>query len=407
MISMSEVSIVKSKETPKNYLDVKKMVKRAIDLLGGMKKFIEPNDRVLIKPNLLLPLSPEKAVTTDPRVVQALAEMVREETKAAKIVIGDIPRLKLRSRDVYGPTGIMEAAKNAGVEIAYLDEEEQVDVTVPNAVVLSRTKLPKLVLESDAIIYAAKLKMHPLSVISGAIKSAHGLQITEERAKFHRQDLNHKLVDLLRVVRPTLSVVDAILAMEGQGPVCGDPVEMNTIVVGSDPVAVDTVCSALVGLDPFEVPTTRIAYREGLGERNLQRIIIKGERIENAKKSLKRCDRTIEGVHPKIETFVGGTCSGCMTSSRGFIDILIKKSWIDKLDDGITMITGLDVTLGRKPKNKLVFVLGDCAKNHKDKGIFIPGCIPFDSWTVAIDKVKNYLIKIGKLKEMPMGKEWV
>jgi len=394
---MPEVSVVRSPEAPKSYEEVKNMVRRAIDLLGGIDKFINRTDTVLIKPNTLLPLPPEKAVTTDPRVVQATAEIVKERVKEGRVVVGDIPRLKLRSRDVLKTTGIEGAARKAGVEVAYLDEDVQIEVSIPNATVLGRTRLPKIVLDADAVIYLPKLKTHYISGITAAIKSAHGLQITEDRAKYHRQDLNHKLVDLLRVVKPTLTVVDAILSMEGQGPVVGRPVQLNVIVAGNDAVAVDTVCASIMGFDPFEIPTTRIAYWDGLGEADLSKITIKGNSIEEVKRNFRRCDRTIEGVHPKIETFVGGTCPGCQTSSRGFIDMILDRGWAEKLDK-LSIITGLDVNLAREPSGEIVFVLGDCAKNHADKGIFIPGCIPFDTWTVGIATLEEYLKKKGRLQ---------
>jgi hypothetical protein len=178
--------------------------------------------------------------------------------------------------------------------------------------------------------------------------------------------------------------------MEGQGPVYGDPVELNTIVAGDDPVAVDAVCAYMLGFDPLDIPTTRIAYSDGLGEADLRAIIIKGAEIERVRRPIRKCDHNIEGVHPKIETFVGGTCVGCLTSSRGFIDGIIKRGWIDELEK-ITIITGMDVHFGHEPTGEIIFVLGDCAKAYRNKGIFIPGCIPFDSWTLGFEILEKYL----------------
>jgi len=386
---MATVSIVKRLK-PTEFEQVRQMVKEAIDLLGGPKQFINQGDTVLIKPCLLLPLDPERAVTTHPLVLQSVVDVIKCETKAGRVLVGDIPRLKLRARDVMKATGIEDAAKKAGAEVVYMDEEEQVEVAVPNGVVLDKTKLPKTVLEVDKIIYVPKLKTHYITKISCAIKAAHGLQSTDERAKYHREDLHHKLVDLLRVVKPSLCVVDALVAMEGQGPVYGDPVELNTIVAGDDPVAVDAVCAYMLGFDPLDIPTTRIAYSDGLGEADLRNIVIKGVEIGRVRRPIRKCDHNIEGVHPKIETFVGGTCVGCLTSSRGFIDGIIKRGWIDELEK-ITIITGMDIHFGHEPTGEIIFVLGDCAKAYGNKGIFIPGCIPFDSWTLGFEILEKYL----------------
>jgi len=391
---MAKVSIVKSNGEVSTLGEIREMVKKSIDLLGGIGQFIKPGERVFIKPNILLPKSPEFAVTTEPKVVQSVVHIVLNEGKARKVIVGDIPRLKLWSREVMKETGIEAAAVEAGAEVRYIDEEPQREVEIPGGVVMSKTLLPETVLSVDKIIYLPKLKTHYITKMTGAVKSAHGLQVDQEREKFHREDLHHKLVDLLRAIRPHLCIVDAITVMEGQGPAFGNPVRFDTIVSGPDPVAVDSVCASMIGFDPFEIPTIRIAHYDGLGQGDLKKIDIVGNSLEEVRKPVKRADDNIEGVHPKIETFVGGTCVGCLTSSRGFIDSIIARGLIEKLEK-VSVVTGLDIHFGHEPKGEMVFVLGDCAEKYRNKGIFIPGCIPFDSWTEAIKRVEEYVNQKG------------
>ncbi len=391
---MAKVSIVKSNGQASTLGEIREMVKKSIDLLGGIGQFIKPGERVFIKPNILLPKSPEFAVTTEPKVVQSVVHIVLNEGKARKVIVGDIPRLKLWSREVMKETGIEAAAVEAGAEVRYIDEEPQREVEIPGGVVMSKTLLPETVLSVDKIIYLPKLKTHYITKMTGAVKSAHGLQVDQEREKFHREDLHHKLVDLLRAIRPHLCIVDAITVMEGQGPAFGNPVRFDTIVSGPDPVAVDSVCASMIGFDPFEIPTIRIAHYDGLGQGDLKKIDIVGNSLEEVRKPVKRADVNIEGVHPKIETFVGGTCVGCLTSSRGFIDSIIARGLIEKLEK-VSVVTGLDIHFGHEPKGEMVFVLGDCAEKYRNKGIFIPGCIPFDSWTEAIKRVEEYVNQKG------------
>ena len=393
-MEMAKVSIVKSKGEVSTLGEIREMVKKSIDLLGGIGQFIKPGERVFIKPNILLPKSPEFAVTTEPKVVQSVVHIVLNEGKARKVIVGDIPRLKLWSREVMKETGIEAAAVEAGAEVRYIDEEPQREVEIPGGVVMSKTLLPETVLSVDKIIYLPKLKTHYITKMTGAVKSAHGLQVDQEREKFHREDLHHKLVDLLRAIRPHLCIVDAITVMEGQGPAFGNPVRFDTIVSGPDPVAVDSVCASMIGFDPFEIPTIRIAHYDGLGQGDLKKIDIVGNSLEEVRKPVKRADVNIEGVHPKIETFVGGTCVGCLTSSRGFIDSIIARGLIEKLEK-VSVVTGLDIHFGHEPKGEMVFVLGDCAEKYRNKGIFIPGCIPFDSWTEAIKRVEEYVNQKG------------
>ena len=391
---MAKVSIVKSNGEVSTLGEIREMVKKSIDLLGGIGQFIKPGERVFIKPNILLPKSPEFAVTTEPKVVQSVVHIVLNEGKARKVIVGDIPRLKLWSREVMKETGIEAAAVEAGAEVRYIDEEPQREVEIPGGVVMSKTLLPETVLSVDKIIYLPKLKTHYITKMTGAVKSAHGLQVDQEREKFHREDLHHKLVDLLRAIRPHLCIVDAITVMEGQGPAFGNPVRFDTIVSGPDLVAVDSVCASMIGFDPFEIPTIRIAHYDGLGQGDLKKIDIVGNSLEEVRKPVKRADVNIEGVHPKIETFVGGTCVGCLTSSRGFIDSIIARGLIEKLEK-VSVVTGLDIHFGHEPKGEMVFVLGDCAEKYRNKGIFIPGCIPFDSWTEAIKRVEEYVNQKG------------
>jgi len=392
---MTKVAIVKHDRQVDTLTDVRSMVKKSIDLLGGITEFINPGESVFIKPNTLLPKSPEFAITTEPKVVQSVVDIVLNEGKAGKVIVSDIPRLKMKARDVMKETGIEAAAIEAGAEVRYIDEDPQIEVRIPGGVVMSKTVLPETLFSVDKIIYIPKLKTHYTSRITGAVKSAHGLQGDSERAKFHREDLHDKLVDILRAIRPHLCVIDAITVMEGQGPAFGNPVRFDTIVTGPDPVAVDTVCASMMGFDPFEIPTIRIAHHDGLGQGDLKNIQVVGNTLDEVRKRVKRADYNIEGVHPKVETFVGGTCVGCLASSRGFIDSIIARGFIEKLDK-LSVVTGLDVNFGHEPNGEMVFILGDCAEKYRSKGIFIPGCIPFDSWTEAIRRVEEYVEQKGK-----------
>lgn len=226
---MAKVSIVKSNGQASTLGEIREMVKKSIDLLGGIGQFIKPGERVFIKPNILLPKSPEFAVTTEPKVVQSVVHIVLNEGKARKVIVGDIPRLKLWSREVMKETGIEAAAVEAGAEVRYIDEEPQREVEIPGGVVMSKTLLPETVLSVDKIIYLPKLKTHYITKMTGAVKSAHGLQVDQEREKFHRENLHHKLVDLLRAIRPHLCIVDAITVMEGQGPAFGNPLDLTPL----------------------------------------------------------------------------------------------------------------------------------------------------------------------------------
>jgi len=387
---MTKVSIVKSVRPATGFQEVREQVKKSIDLLGGIGEFINPGDRVFVKPSLLLSKGPEFAITTNPVVVQSVVDIVLKEGKAGRVIVGDMPRQSSWSRDVLKGTGTESVAIEAGAEVRYIDEDRLVEVEIPEGVVMAKALLPETVLSVDKVIYIPKLKTHWITIITCAIKSAQGLLVSQEKAKFHRQDLHHKLVDLFRVVRPNLCVVDALTVMEGQGPAWGTPVRFDTIVSGGDAVAVDSVCASMMGFDPFEVPTTRIAHHDGLGQGDLNRITVVGNSLEEARRTVKRADANIEGVHPKVETFVGGPCIGCLVSSRALIETAMATGALERVDR-LSVITGVDVHLPRNPKGEMVFVVGDCAEKHRARGIFVPGCPPLNAMVDGMKKLEEYL----------------
>jgi uncharacterized protein (DUF362 family) len=112
-----------------------------------------------------------------------------------------------------------------------------------------------------------------------------GIFNREDKMRFHREDIYPKLVDVLRVIKPDLVIIDGILAGEGLGPIYPDPVEMNLIITSTDVVAIS---SAVMGIDPFDVATTRLAHTEGIGIGDLNFIEVKGKKIEEVKRYFRR-----------------------------------------------------------------------------------------------------------------------
>lgn len=312
-----KVSIVKVED------DVKAAVEEALELLGGLKRFIRRGGRYLLKPNLFTTKRAEEGATTDMRIVLSLAELLREA--GAEGFIGECPAMAAYTQPdvVFEGLGVRRLCEEADVELRVLDRERPVRVEVPGGVVLREAWFPESSLRADGIINIPKLKTHVLTKLTCAVKNLFGLQQGGSKARHHvatRNDperFSHLLLDLYAAIRGRvlLNVVDAIVGMEGEGPGSGDPVKLGLIIAGDDAVAVDMVCTALIGWDPMEVGTNRLASERGLGPKSLEEIEVLGLSLDEARRPFKR-PMGHSSLEPFIKAFrpiicLEDRCIGC------------------------------------------------------------------------------------------------
>ncbi|MEM1582993.1 MAG: DUF362 domain-containing protein [Candidatus Bathyarchaeia archaeon] len=380
--------------TPENYTKedlkvVKEMIAEALDLIGGINKFVDAGDRVLLKPNILGPLPPERGVTTDPRVMEALIEYVYEQTKAREVIVGEnsaVPTIFGSTRKAFEVSRIAEVCKRTGATMAYFDEEIQVQVAVQNAKVFPRFHIPKRLLDCDVYITVPKLKTHIFTVISCCLKNQLGLLPWADKQLAHRNEISYKLVDIYRVIRPNLAVVDGLWAMQGQGPFSPfreDIIQdMNLILAGTDCVAVDAVAAATMGFDPLEIDTIRVAQSEGLGVADLSQIEVRGAKIEDVKRNFKKPTNELIAVFRNVDVYEGASCIACRSFLRVALDSLKADGTLEKIQEKVVFIVGARTTIPENLKDMKtpIFVCGQCAEEYKNlthNTIYIPGCPPW------------------------------
>lgn len=241
-------------------------VRTGIQALGGLGTFLQPEEQVLVKPNLLKPADADSAVTTHPAVLQAVFRLL-EEYGCASVRFGDSPghdtgihaleRLGFRADEpIFGarPTPMTE----------------EVRVDFPDGMTEKEFWFAREVTEADAVINVCKMKTHALMRITGAVKNLFGLLCGTRKAREHVRFPNdglfaRMLVDIHRCVRPRLHIMDAVVAMEGNGPGAGTPKPMNLLLFSADPVALDAVFCALIHVDPETVQTNVQGEAMGLG----------------------------------------------------------------------------------------------------------------------------------------------
>jgi uncharacterized protein (DUF362 family)/Pyruvate/2-oxoacid:ferredoxin oxidoreductase delta subunit len=233
--------------------------------LGSMAAFVRPGQQVLLKPNLLAGYAPERAVTTHPAVVRAAIRLVQEAGGTA--VVGDSPGVGSLA-SVAMTCGITRVLEETGAALGEFGTA--VAFEAPDNQVAKRLTLARAVADADVLITLPKLKTHGQMTLTGALKNQYGLILGKQKAQWHfrlqrPEWLAALILDIHRVARPALAIMDAVVGMEGQGPSGGRPRYLGALLASRDLAAVDTLACHLIGLDPGAVPVLVAARRDGLG----------------------------------------------------------------------------------------------------------------------------------------------
>ncbi|MDZ7860087.1 MAG: DUF362 domain-containing protein [Candidatus Krumholzibacteriota bacterium] len=257
--------------------DVYDSVSRSIEHVGGIEHFVKPGQRVLLKPNMLSAKRPERAITTHPSVIEAVAKIVTD--CGGYPVIGDSPGGVLRGvKRVWENTGIEEMARRIGVELVNFEASGSVEVKSGDYLFY----IAKPVIDADVIINIAKLKTHTLTLLTCALKNMFGTVCGFRKSELHKEfpkprEFARMLVELYSKVRPSLSIVDAVVAMEGDGPSSGNPKKLGLVIAGEDAVAIDAVAARIIGFKPGSIDTTRMADEIKLGVGDIESIQVTGD----------------------------------------------------------------------------------------------------------------------------------
>ena len=273
---MSKVALIRCDSYDQEL--VYQALKRGIELLGGIEQFVSPEEKILLKPNMLRSKKADSAVTTHPSVMEGMIRIL-EEAACQKLYYGDSPGLG-NPEKVAEETGLKAVADAHQVELLEFSKGET--VAYPEGKATKVFEIAQGVLETDALISLSKMKTHGLTRITGAVKNqlgcVYGLNKGASHARYPDiRQFARMLVDLNQMLAPRLYVMDGIIAMEGNGPASGTPVPMNVLLISQDPVAIDTVFAKLVDLDPDYVPLITAGAEMGLGEKEWAKIEILGD----------------------------------------------------------------------------------------------------------------------------------
>jgi len=369
---MAKVSITKTEN------DFYAAFSRAIDDIG--ESLITPGDRVLIKPNLVEPAAPDSGQITNPNVIEAVARYCLD-SGAARVVIGEGPgyyQPQSYLRECFTRTGVSHVAERLGIEWILFDEHSyRTFKGVPGATP-DEFRVTELAFTFDKFINLPALKTHYLTTVTLAMKNLKGCLKREDKPLFHHQDLSRAVVELCKIVRPTVNVIDCtartIVRQLGSGYTSEqERTGSGLLIVGSDIVAVDAVGCALMGIDPMKVRTVSLGAAAGLGESDLTRIDIVGEELKRLKFKVELPQEQLRQSFPLLQ-IIGAekACSGCL------IPLISHLSYLQ--EQGAKLEKPLAICLGKHPEvpeDKAWLLVGDCAQVEGiDERHWVVGCPP-------------------------------
>jgi len=229
-------------------------------------------------------------VITDPRVVGALIDIARE-SGAGRVLIAEGSAYPSGAYDTYASFdagGYRRLAQEKDVDLVDLNCYDSVDLDVSHGSVLNRVRVGRAVTRADVTINVPVLKTHREALLSNCVKNwSVGIATREEKKLLHRCGLHDAIVNVYATVTPSFSVVDAVVALEGDGPNLppGKPRPPGLILAGRNGVAVDAVAAAIVGIDVRQVKHLVLSERRGLSTTDIKKIKVQGERIEDVRTS--------------------------------------------------------------------------------------------------------------------------
>ncbi len=315
----SSVSIVRCQD-----YDEEKVIhalRESIHLVGGIQTFVKKCSRVLLKPNLLYGKSPEKAVTTHPSILKGMIQLVREAGGIP--FIGDSPSVGSLTRAAE-KSGDKAVADEMNCPLAEFNRP-----VVPRdggGKIFKKLEIDRTVLEADVVINLPKWKTHTQMLLTLGVKNLFGCIPGPRKAQCHlmagedAKAFARILVDVYRIVQPSLTILDGIVGMEGNGPNSGRPIPIGLILASGDSLSLDQVVCDLLGISRKSLLTNRVAFDQGLAK---EEIHVLGEKMEEVKISSFQFP-TLSQVDWGLPGFLSKALKNALTSKPAVVEEMCK-----------------------------------------------------------------------------------
>jgi len=357
---------------------IKKRLMEGFDALGGIQKVVKPGQTVLIKINLV---EGHEAITggiTDVYLCERLIELLKEHCDPGQITVAEQTATGNVTKHTFEVNGWVAMCGRQDVALLDLADDETVEVPVQDPLYMKSIVLPKIFLEADVFITLPLLKNHDSVCITGAIKNSFGFPCDTSRRQTHRDTaIEQYITDLATIRAADFAIVDGRIGMEGiaGGSWFDHPRYADRLIMGADPVAVDTVCAHVMMQNP-RVRYLQWCEQKGVGNCNLDYINILGMPLEQAKvRFMTPAEEIEESTGGKIRLFDLGSCSQCRAVAQGTLHRYTSEKSLKERVDIVYGPNNWDIPADLA-KNCLL--VGDCIQErYRGLGTWIPGC-PFN-----------------------------
>ncbi len=381
---------------------VEEAVLRAIQMAGGLEEQIKADTRVLVKPNIGGPNPSGSGAVTDARVTRAVAKFAMD-CGARSVVIGEGAGAGYdfsgsnSTEECFRVSGTQRVAAELGVELRNLNTERPVDVPLSESYVMNPVRIARTAYESDLIISVPVFKTHRRTITTLSLKNMKGVMPGAEKRNTHRLGLDLGIADLVTACPPRYVVADGIVGLGGTWYYPEDSVSLGLIMASKDPIAADTVGTAVMGFDPNRVMHLKY-YAQRLGRAvDLEAVDVQGEAVHGWPK-FRGAFEVFQERYREVRILEGqAACSGCSGELIGALSYIRMAGLEDRLR-GLTIVMGCPVG-GNAEKDAepsqsdgKVFYLGKCCREasrtvnsgHAQARIaFTPGCPPTDEAIIS------------------------
>ena len=251
-------------------------LKKHIELLGGLEKFIKRGDFVLLKPNFIAPRSAQFATQTHPAVIIEMAKLVKDF--GARPFVADSPAWA-NVRICTFALGLTEPLKKLNVPIKSLNRPVKCRIGENGTTI----GISSVALDADAIINLPKFKSHQQLVATFAVKNMFGVVSGKRKALLHFEkgksidNFYQMLIDIYRYTKPVFTIIDAVEVMDGPGPIRGRTRPLGWLIGGTEPIAIETICCKLINIEPDTIPIIRQARKINFGCSDFSKIKVLGD----------------------------------------------------------------------------------------------------------------------------------
>lgn len=374
---MSKVAVVRNKGKPSDQ-QVYEMVKKSIDHLGGIRSIVKKGDTVALKPNVVTGELSGPGVTTDKRVVEALIRL-SEEAGASKVMIVEGAGYFTETSKALLLSGYVALAEKYGAEIVDVDKSPVVELTVPDALLIGEVKVSEAFMMADVRINVPVMKTHDQLKVTLGVKNLKGVLPRYMKRNFHKIGVVKGILDLNKAVSVDLTVLDAIVAMEGLGPSFGPKVELNTIVASKDVYALDRVASKIMGFEADELDYLVEADAAGIIDLG-EPVEVVGEPVESYTYKFERAPTGTDFAEG-VTVITDGACSACHGTIHSVFYDLEQMQKMGEIRD-LVIVVGSKAEVPENLHTKPL-IMGICQARNADKGCYAVGCPPNNDQMMA------------------------